>query len=156
MYYKGQHDPADENNYDVINEQKVMLDETMKLDRGYNKTFRMITRADGRVKKTKVEFYTSSDIGNRIRDAETGDFFSHRVGSLNEDLYFKVGLSTGECKSANGSTTLFFTSPYRYMTHMHCTLPSELIKRWEEKRDVRMCELNSEIKRPEASTIFVN
>ena len=77
MYYKGQHDPADENNYDVINEQKVMLDETMKLDRGYNKTFRMITRADGRVKKTKVEFYTSSDIGNRIRDAETGDFFSH-------------------------------------------------------------------------------
>jgi hypothetical protein len=158
MYYKGQYDPADEYDYDVssTNNHKVMLEEAKRIDRGYNKIWKLLPRADGRIKKTKIEFYTSSEIGNRIRDAVSGNFFTDRVGSANEDLYFKVGLATGECKSANSSSTLFFTSPYMYMTHMHCTLPSELIKKWEEKRDMRMSEIGREAKTPTASNIIVH
>jgi hypothetical protein len=157
MSYKDQYDPADEYDCDAAsaNDQKVMLEESKKIDRGYNKIWKLLPRADGRIKKTKIEFYTSSEIGNRIRDAETGNFFNDKVGSANEDLYFKVGLATGECKSANGSSTLFFTSPYRYMTHMHTVLSPEIIKRWEEKRDMRMSEIKREVKRPTASTIMV-
>jgi len=158
MYYKDQYNPADEYDCDAVsvNDQKVMLEEAKKIDRGYNKIWRMLPRADGKLKRTKIEFYTSSEIGNRIRDAETGSYFNDRVGSANEDLYYKVGLATGECKSANSSSTLFFTSPYSYMRHMHITLSSEMIKKWEEKRDARRSEIGKGVKRQTASTIIVH
>lgn len=157
MYYKGQYEPADEYECDAAsaNEQKFMLEEAKKIDRGYNKIWKLLPHGYGRLKRTKIEFYTSSEIGNRIRDAETGSYFSDRVGSENEDLYFKVGLATGQCKSANGSSTLFFTSPYRYMAHMHCDLPDKLIQQWEEKREDRVRRNEIGIKRHKASTIIV-
>ena len=149
MYYKDHYDPADDYDVTSADDHKAMLDEAKRIDRGYNKIFRIFPRADGRIKRTKIEFYTSSDVGTRIRDAESGSYFSDKVGSANEDLYFKVGLATGECKSANGSSTLFYTSPYRYMTHMHCTLSDESIKQWEEKRDYRLSVIGREVKKSE-------
>jgi hypothetical protein len=159
MFYKDQYDPA-EYDYDVFstnsNNQKAALEEAKKIDRGYNKIWRMLPRSDETLKRTKIEFYTSSGTGFFIRDAETGKYFNDKVGSADEDLYFKVGFATGECKSANGSSTLFYTSPYKYMTHMHCTLPLHLIKKWQEKRDARMSRNNKEVKNPVASTILVH
>jgi len=159
MYYKGQYDQA-ENDYDGLstnsNNQRAVLENSKQMDRGYNKIFRMRPRADGSLKRTKIEFYTSSEVGNSIRDAETGNYFSHKIGSANEDLYFKVGLATGECKSANKSSTMFFTSPQRYMTHMHVNLTPEIISAWEAKRNARLREIGKEVKRPTASSILVH
>jgi hypothetical protein len=102
-----------------------------------------------------LNFYNSSDIGNCIRDAETGSYFSDKVGSENEDLYFKVALATGECKSANGSSTMFFTSPQRYITHMRVNLKTEIIKAWQEKRDARLQVIGRESKKQEGTTTVV-
>jgi hypothetical protein len=159
MYYKGEFEPVDDYESSSLG-QKAMLQEAKKIDRGYNKIWRMVPRDDEELtrKRKKIEFYTSSDIGNKIRDAETGNYFNDKVGSANEDLYFKVGLATGECRSANGSSTLFFTSPYRYMTHMHTILPPNLIKQWEEKRDARIREIGRESKKQQlsASSVIVH
>jgi hypothetical protein len=159
MYYKDQYDHAD-NDYDVLstntNEQKAALENLKKRDRGYNKIWRMLPRLDETLKRTKIEFYTSSDIGNSIRDAETGSYFSDKVGSANEDLYFKVALATGECKSANGSSTLFFTSPQRYITHMHVNLKPEIIQIWQEKKDARLRELSRQVNKTKHSSVAVH
>jgi hypothetical protein len=160
MFYKDQYDPAD-NDFDLLsantNNQKGLLENSKQLDRGYNKIWRMLPRVDGTLKRTKIEFYTSSDIGNCIRDAETGSYFSDKVGSANEDLYFKVALATGECNSANGSSTMFFTSPQRYITHMRVNLTPEIIRTWQDKRDARLQVIGREVKKQEGySTVVVH
>jgi len=160
MYYKDQYNP-DDKEYDTGScagsvEQRVMLEESKKKDRGYNKLWRSVLReSTGKMKRTKIEFYTSSCMGSHIRDAETGEFYADKVGTCNEDLYFKVGLSTGECKSSNGSNTLFYSSPYRYMTHMHVILSREIIKKWEEKKNLRLKMIEQEVKKPSAATVIV-
>lgn len=123
---------------DVANDDK--LDEFKHVDRGHNVIWRMVTRADGNLKRTKIDIYTTSGTGSRIRDGETGEYYNYNVGSLDEELFFKVGLSTGECKSPNGSSTLFYLSPQHYMSHLHCNLDDETIGRWEERRAARVKE----------------
>jgi len=153
MFYKDNYDPSEDDLYSNGLDPKIAIEEAKKLDRGYNKIFRKITRSDGRIKRTKIEFYTSSGTGFYIRDAETGEYFTHKVGSVDEDLYFKVGLCTGECKSSNGTNSLFFTSPQRYMTHMHSTLDPKFISAWEEKRNFRVREM-SESKKTNVSKVI--
>jgi hypothetical protein len=152
MEYNDHFNPADNNDYDVPSyanngDKTGFLDEPKKLDRGYNKIWRMRERIDGTIKRTKIEIYTSSGIGSNIRDAETGEYYPQIVGSEDEDLFFKVGLSTGECTSRNGSNTLFYISPHHYMSHLGCTLSIDSINRWQEKKDYRMKQLNEVVKK---------
>jgi hypothetical protein len=114
------------------------LDLMKKLDRGFNKTSKKVVSKNGKIKRTKHEFYTTSGVGSNIRDAETGEFYHHIVGSLNEDLYFKVSLSTGECTSKNGSNTLFYLSPQHYMNHFNVKLNDSCIESWKNKYENRM------------------
>ena len=109
-----------------------MLKEEYSSDGGYNVIFRNIPTPKG-IKKGKIVCYTSSGIGNNIRDAETGEYYTERVGSHDEYLFYKVCLATGECKSKNKSSTLFYKSPLQYMSHMHCKLPEHDIAAWETK-----------------------
>jgi hypothetical protein len=154
MYYKEQYDPTENDQYEVAStDQKGVIENMKKMDKGYNKIWRMLPRADDTLKRTKIEFYTSGDTGHKIRDAETGTYYNDLVGSANEDLYFKVGLATGECTSANKSSTLFFTSPQRYITRMHATLTPEIIANWEAKRDARLDAIG---KKSNPSNVFVN
>jgi|LauGreSBDMM110SN_4_FD.fasta_scaffold480460_1 hypothetical protein len=128
------------NNNDLYSDADTKeFERNKKNDRGYNKLFRMVKRGDI-MKRTKVEVYTSGDVGCSIRDAETGNYYTSVVGSADEDLYFKVGISTGECKSANGSTTLFYLSPQHYMKHQHTEVDPSAIERWENKRALRLAE----------------
>lgn len=154
MYYKGQYDSDD--HYEVTSTDKGVLENMKKTDKGYNKIWKMLPRADNTLKRTKIEFYTSGETGHKIRDAETGDYYNDIVGSANEDLYFKVGLSTGNFASANGSTTLFYTSPQKYVSHMHYTLTPEIIANWEAKRDARLNQIGREVKKSNPSNVVVN
>ena len=119
--------------------QKNQLDKIKKADRGYNKIWRNVIKND-KLKRTKIEIYTSSGVGNHIRDAETGEYYPYIVGSADEDLFFSVILATGECRSKNGSNTLFYLSPEKYMNHLHTQLDDHVIKLWKEKRDNRARE----------------
>jgi hypothetical protein len=139
MEYSDHFNPSNENDYDAGDFNKI--DNAKKMDRGYNRIFRMRERPSGLIKQTKIEFYTSSDVGCNIRDGESGEYYSSKVGSADEDLFFKVILATGECKSKNGSSTLFYTSPQHYMSHFNCELDPEFISQWELKRNNRQNEL---------------
>lgn len=107
-------------------------------DVGYNKVTKMVPKSDGRLKRKNVEMYTSSCIGSNIRDAESGQYYHHLVGSADEDLYFKISYSTGECNSTNSSNTLFYLSPRHCMDHLNIDLNQETIGRWEEKKNERL------------------
>ena len=120
----------------MITEKDKELVSFKKIDRGYNKIYRSLPRAsDGKIVKTKIDVYTTGSIGSIIRNAETGAYYNYYVGSKNEDLFFKVSLSTGECNSKNDSNTLFYLSPQHYMSHMNTDLSMSVINSWEEKRN---------------------
>jgi hypothetical protein len=131
-----------EENYNSIDYENQMtpqekFEETKKMDRGYNKIYIKVKRDDGKIKRKKIEVYTSGDLGSHIRDAETGEYYKHIVGSKDEHLYFKVGMSTGECKSSNGSSTLFYLSPEHYANHLHCQVNPKIVENWNTKRKIR-------------------
>lgn len=140
MYQEDFYNPVDPNEYDDA-QLDDMFEKAKRMDKGYNVIYRKAPRKDGKLKNKKIEIYTSSGTGTRIRDAETGEYFPNIVGSKDEDLFFKVALSTGECTSANGSNTLFFVSPQHYATHMRCDVDPVIAYQWQIKRDERLSEL---------------
>jgi hypothetical protein len=126
------------NNKEVLNDSKI-------LDKGHTKVNGYVERADGSLKNVKVDIYTSGFIGSHIRDAETGEYYKELVGSLDEELYFKFKMNTGELKSKNGSTTLFYISPDHCMRHLKIEIPQNMINQWEAKRNGRKREKISKI-----------
>jgi len=115
-----------------------------KADRGYNKIYRILVReSDGKIIRNKIEFYTTGGTGSNIRDAETGEYYSEFVGSKYEDLYFKVSLSTGECKSLNGSHTLFYLSPQHYERHLYVNMDEDIINNWEDKKNALVVKMKN-------------
>ena len=117
------------------------LEETRLSDRGYNVIYRKAVRSNGRIYDKKIKVYTTSGVGSNIRDAETGQYYPNFVGSKDEDLFFKVILATGECKSANKSSTLFYLSPQHYVNHLLSDVSEEIINKWQVKNQARLNEL---------------
>jgi len=145
MEYKNEYYSADNDAFSYSNgsENKNQLEKIKQLDRGYNKIWRYFVKNE-MLKRTKVEFYTTSGFGNHIRDAETGEYYPYLVGTLDEDLFFSVILSTGECKSKNGSNVLFYLTPEKYMAHMNVKLDDNIIMRWKQKMALRLKERSKE------------
>jgi len=138
MEYHDRFSPTEENEFETgDNDVQRMLNLN---DKGYTTVYRTTVRADGRPKQSKIALYTSGGVGTQIRDAETGHFYNRLVGSKHEDGFFKVSLATGECRSKNGSSTLFFASPSHYFSHMKVSINdnaerkwTDIEKRWNEK-----------------------
>jgi hypothetical protein len=144
MYHDDYLNQDDQNDFDEHDADK-MFEKVKRQDKGYNVISRKVLKKDGRLYNKKIEIYTSNGTGNRIRDAETGEYFSNLVGSKDEDLFFKVVLATGECRSANGSITVFYSSPHHYASHLVCNVDPILSHNWELKRDSRLSELKKKI-----------
>lgn len=130
---------ADTNN---TGEQQKMLWQLKRCDRGFNR----VVLSSNFNKKKYVDIYTSSGTGNRIRDAETGEYYPNLVGSKDEDIFFKVSVSSGHCNSANSSNTLFYSSPQQYSSHFCVAVNQEIINNWERKRDARLLNKIMDIK----------
>lgn len=135
MYSEDNYYPADQSDY-YLSPQEKTLQDSKSIDRGYTFVYRKMVNKKGKLKNKKIDIYTTSGIGNLIRDAETGQYYNNRVGTSDEDLFFKVMLSTGECKSANGSNTLFYLSPQHYSNHLNVKLDDSIISAWKEKYSV--------------------
>jgi hypothetical protein len=146
MVYDNDYYPVDNDVVSCSNSEAIKreLEKVKQMDRGYNKIWRIMPKKNGELKRTKVEVYTTSGFGNQIRDAETGEYYPYLVGTADEDLFFSVILATGECKSRNGSSTLFYLSPERYMQHQNQPLDEKIILRWKQKKESRMNEKNME------------
>jgi hypothetical protein len=92
-------------------------------------------------KKKQIGIYTSGDIGDRIRNAETGEYYNYTVGSKQEHLFFSVRLSTGECDGKYKLPTLFFTSPSHYESYLYGTVNDETKDVWDYKRTMLMNDM---------------
>lgn len=87
-------------------------------------------------KYINVEFYSSGENGTKIRDALTGNFTKHLVGSEDEDLYFTVSI----CDNTTGQTPvkLYYLTPEDYEKNNLCIVGERTKKLWKEKRDLRL------------------
>jgi len=113
----------------------------------------------------KIKCYTSGQQGNTIKNAQFGteyiygfselnskyvligrNFKStttkknifHKVGSFDEDLYFKVVICTGENKKAREPIVLFYNNPEQFERHHGVNISQEDKNRWYEKRKQQM------------------
>jgi len=114
-------------------------DEIKMLDSGYH---RIVRSHDGI--KTKTEVYSTSFIpGTMIRDAITGNKYpNYFVGSLNEELFFKVKDTSGYVGS--GSFCLYYDSPEQYERHMKSTISVNVKKAWTDRFVLARARLESE------------
>lgn len=142
MEYEDYFSPLNENHLDVQSTKQTLsvIEDTKGFDKGYSKIFRRSNRIGKKNKQSKIDLYTSGDIGSNIRDAETGVYYADKVGSADEYLFFKVTIATGECTSKNGSSTLFYLSPNHYMSHMNCDVDPKTIAQWEVRKNARLLE----------------
>lgn len=82
----------------------------------------------------KIDVFTGGFIpGSYIRNAITGYLHNYKVGSLDENLYFKVCIAEGISKKRE-PLILFFDSPESYERHFNTTIDVDFKKRWNEKK----------------------
>jgi hypothetical protein len=117
---------------------KKMLDDIKKSDPGY-RCFYTYNENNERV---KVEVYsTDTTPGVKIRDAITGSRCNQKVGSYDEDLFFKVRMPVFADNSV--ATTVYYDSHEAFERHQHISLKSEEKTRWVEKQQERMYVLRN-------------
>ena len=126
MYFEDKFDPNAENDI-----QKKELNNIKSYDKGYGYVYRKKQLANGKIARSRIDCYASGDSGTCIRNAETGEYYKELVGSVDEDLFFKLKMSDCEVKSKNGSNTLFYISPDHCMRHLNCDIPQNIINKWE-------------------------
>ena len=105
-----------------------------------HKGFHLVKRRIGRRKKVDIAYFTTSYVPeSKIVNAITG--FRYRdedpkcrylVGSIHEDLLFKVRISTGE--TGQDPVLLFYDSPEQYEKHQYTTLNQSIKENWLNKK----------------------
>jgi hypothetical protein len=123
---------------------KKMLEDIKKMDPGY-RSFYTYTYNNETQERIKVEVYsTDTTPGLKIRDPITGSRLNQRVGSYDENLFFKVRMTT--FKDNSTATTLYYDSPETFERHQHTTVKPEEKERWVEKQQERMYVLRNPTK----------
>jgi hypothetical protein len=110
-------------------------DKVVKLDKNYEKYKIPVNKtcSDGKFyKKVTVELYGSGDIGSSIRNAVTGVKYNFVVGSLDEDLFFRVSDCSGRNRRRN-PLILFYDSPEQYENHQFTSVSTKIKQQWYEK-----------------------
>lgn len=82
----------------------------------------------------QVNIFSSGSTGSTIRHAITGESYpGHKVGSANEDFYFKVRISTGEFGQLH-APTLFYETAEQYERHMFCEVDQAIKNKFLAKQ----------------------
>ena len=130
-YYNITHDDS------IVDKKKTislkMLDDLKGQDNGYYNTKNSSRRDVYNKIKHQVEMYSSGDRGTLIRDAITGYRYRVLVGSVDEDLFFKVKMCSGDFGNKE-ALTLFYSSPEDYQRHQKVDLGQEVKARWVAKK----------------------
>jgi hypothetical protein len=125
----------DENDVVLTSNKKKILVETKKADTKYDKYVKELKMkwTDGKYyDKVIIELYGSGDTGTKIRNAVTGAKTPYLVGSLNEDLFFKVMDASGN-NGRKDSLILFYDSPEQYENHQFVMVSQSIKEAWLTK-----------------------
>jgi len=133
------------------NRRRRTMDEALKADPGFCSIVRTINR-----KKVAIRFYhTRTTPGSTIRNAVTGQYETNfRVGSKDEDLYFKVCNSYGY-KDSRDPYILFFDNPEQYERLFCCSLSADIKEAWVNKVVAARAARQSE-KEPKRTMVVVH
>ena len=80
-------------------------------------------------KRVTIKLYGSGDYGSYIKNAVTGAYTNHRVGSAAENLYFCVANCTGLDKM-HGPVHLYYDTPSQYENHQFTTVDQDTKDAW--------------------------
>ena len=130
MYFEDNFNPNEQNDTAAQKE----ISNIKSLDSGYGCVYRKKLLVNGKIKNVKIDCYTSGHAGTYIRNADTGNYYKYKVGSKQEDLFFKIGFSTGELKTKNSSNVLFYDSPEQYEKHLMEEIKQEIKEIWHAKK----------------------
>lgn len=115
--------------------------QNMMLLHSSHKGFRQVKRRVGRKTIQLVYFITPYVPDSKIVNAVTGIRYRHDdpkckyvVGSIQEDLFFKVSISNGE--NGQDPVLLFYDSPEQYEKHQFTTLNQTIKEQWLNKKMV--------------------
>ena len=90
------------------------------------------------------QFYKTPITRNSyIINAINGNYYPYLVGSADEKMLFKVGLSNGQSKTTkfihneliNEPCVLFYDSPEQFERHFSCIMTEQNKQRWHERRN---------------------
>jgi hypothetical protein len=137
MYYEDLIDNKfdDEASVELRLKQKETLDALKKLDKYYEKHSVLFNDVwiDGKYRKyIIVDNYGSGPYGSLARNAITGLTYNIKVGSKDEDLLFKVSLTTCRPKRRD-PLTLYYDSPEQYEKHHIVCVSNAIKQKWLEK-----------------------
>ena len=136
MEYDDRFNSVETNDFINSNQNQLnALSRVQSLNRGYHKLARTVL-INNRNKKIELGVYGSGSHESQIRNAETGEYYKYKVGTMDEDLFFKAMISTGEVPS--GPLTLFYDSPEHYERHQCVFLDNFTKKQWDVKRQNRL------------------
>lgn len=148
MDYHDKFSPLEPN--DLDNEINFKGDSALKksrlLNRGYHTIFRNALINNKLLKAVEIGVYGSGCHESPIRNAETGEYYNYKVGTMDEDLFYKVMICTGEFEG--GPLTLFYNSPEHYEKHQFAEVNNLAKKRWEDKKLDRLDFLEQKSKKP--------
>lgn len=105
------------------------------LDKGFHKIRMQTKMPSGIYKNIAYEIYSSGDIRSSIRDAITGSYYPTKVGSKEEEQFFKVTISTGTLQGQRKN--FYFKSPMDYERHMQTTLNPKTKEEWTKKQGTK-------------------
>jgi hypothetical protein len=129
MDYEDRFHPSEGN--DLLENDMRNMVQFKALDKGFHKIKQTVDTPNGR-KIVTYELYSSGDQGSNIRDAISGQYCVGKVGSKDEDSFFKLTISTGEVRGERRN--FYFQSPEVYERHMHTTLDVKTKESWLKKQ----------------------
>jgi len=113
--------------------QNKELNKLKSLDKDYANISRYKLNLIGKKVFVKIDVYASGEIGSKIRNAATGQYYKFKIGSQDEDKLFKIKLATGEIKTRSGNSILFFDSPEQCENHLIEEICDEIKEKWRIK-----------------------
>jgi hypothetical protein len=135
MTYEDQFYSANENDVE-LHFNKHALTEVKNSDKYYEKYVLPVEKVlvNGEIYKSKrtIEKYGSGQVGSRIRNAVTGSRTGYLVGSVDEDLFFKVSDTYGR-NGRREPLMLFYDSPEQYENHTFNVLDERVKESWHKK-----------------------
>lgn len=113
-----------------LNKKGTNKDTIKKLDAGYNVYYIIKNKI-----KIRIEMYsTSANVGTLIRCPFTGIRSNDKVGSANENYYFKARMpSKGK---GDVPITLYYTTPDSFERHHFINIPQQVKNEWYEKNNI--------------------
>lgn len=87
-----------------------------------------------RTYRHKITAFGANPKHSKIRNAVTGIKYNYRVGSIEQDIYFKVIDSTVGYKNNQTPAVFFYDGPDEYERHQFQTVDSKTRESWSEKR----------------------